>query len=116
MGFLEKENYKPSINKLEDLQKFMDNIIQTYLDSERIKSITHTANYGMAINKTFIKGIGIIDNVDIIDTQIELMKLRRKINLRIEPHPFKEVDFNRSNPVANEILNYGISIKANIFV
>ena len=55
------------------------------------------------------------DNVDIIDTQIELMKLRRKIDLRIEPHPFKEVDFNRSNPVANEILNYGISIKAHIF-
>ena len=55
------------------------------------------------------------DNVDIIDTQIELMKLRRKIDLRIEPHPFKEADFNRTNPVANEILKYGIAIEANIF-
>ena len=47
---------------------------------------------------------------DIIDTQIELMKLRRKIDLRIEPHPFHYIDFNRSNPVVNEILKYGINI------
>ena len=49
--------------------------------------------------------------VDIIDTQIELMKLRRKIDLRIEPHPFNEVDFTRSNPVVNEILKHGIAIE-----
>ena len=54
----------------------------------------------------------IINNVeDIIDTQIDLMKLRRNINLRIEPHPFMTSDFNKSNPVANEILKYGIIIK-----
>jgi len=41
---------------------------------------------------------------DIIDTQIELMKLRRQIDLRIEPHPFDCNDFNRTNPVVNEIL------------
>ncbi len=44
---------------------------------------------------------------DIIDTQIELMKLRRKIDLRIEPHPFNSNDFNRTNPMVNEILKYG---------
>ena len=47
---------------------------------------------------------------DIIDTQIECMKLRRKIDLRIEPHPFNAGDFNRNNPVVNEILKYGINI------
>jgi predicted nucleotidyltransferase len=53
----------------------------------------------------------IVSNVvDIIDTQIDLMKLRRKIDLRIEPHPFMIGDFNRSNPVVNEILKYGIII------
>lgn len=53
----------------------------------------------------------IVNNeVDIIDTQIELMKLRRKIDLRIEPHPFMTSDFNQSNPVVNEILKYGIII------
>lgn len=53
----------------------------------------------------------IVNNVsDIIDTQIDLMKLRRKIDLRIEPHPFMLADFNNSNPVVNEILKYGIKI------
>lgn len=47
---------------------------------------------------------------DIIDIQIELMKLRRKIDLRIEPHPFNQSDFNRNNPVVSEILKYGINL------
>ncbi len=42
-----------------------------------------------------------------IDIQLELMRLRRKIDSRIEPHPFREKDFNSSNPVAYEILKYG---------
>lgn len=49
---------------------------------------------------------------DIIDTQIELMKLRRKIDLRIEPHPFAYDDFNINNPVVDEILKFGININA----
>jgi len=48
---------------------------------------------------------------DIIDTQAEMMKLRRKIDLRIEPHPFFKKDFNHNNPVVNEILQQGIYIK-----
>jgi uncharacterized protein len=42
-----------------------------------------------------------------IDMQLELMRLRRKIDSRIEPHPFREKDFNLSNPIAYEILKYG---------
>jgi len=38
---------------------------------------------------------------------MQLMRLRRKIDSRIEPHPFREKDFNASNPVVNEILKYG---------
>lgn len=48
---------------------------------------------------------------DIIDAQIDLMKLRRKVDLRIEPHPFRLQDFNINNPVVNEILKYGIEEK-----
>ena len=48
-----------------------------------------------------------------IDIQLELMRLRRKIDSRIEPHPFRERDFEQSNPIVNEILRYGqeISVK-----
>ena len=54
--------------------------------------------------------IVIDDSNDIIDTQIELMKLRRKVDLRIEPHPFLKADFNKSNPVASEIMKWGIAL------
>jgi len=47
---------------------------------------------------------------DVIQRQIELMKLRREIDLRIEPHPFNAKDFNKLNPVANEIIKYGMEI------
>ena len=57
----------------------------------------------------------IISNVeDIIDAQVALMKFRRNFDLRIEPHPFIESDFDRTNPVVNEIMKYGIEIKYNV--
>jgi predicted nucleotidyltransferase len=51
------------------------------------------------------------DYDDSIDMQLELMRLRRKIDSRIEPHPFKERDFNLFNPFAAEILKYGEKIE-----
>ncbi len=42
--------------------------------------------------------------------QIELMKLSRKFDTRIEPHPFDKSDFNESNPFTNEILTKGIKV------
>ena len=53
---------------------------------------------------------------DMIQTQIDLMKLRRKIDLRIEPHPFASNDFNSSNPVVSEIMKYGIEVTGNMAV
>lgn len=47
------------------------------------------------------------------DIQLELMRLRRKIDSRIEPHPFREKDFELSNPIVNEIIKYGHTININ---
>ena len=44
---------------------------------------------------------------DSFDMQVELMKLRRGVDVRIEPHPFREEDFTLDNPFASEILDYG---------
>ena len=49
-----------------------------------------------------------------IETQLELMRLRRKIDSRIEPHPFRAKDFNRANPIAYEILKHGHRVDTNI--
>lgn len=53
------------------------------------------------------------DFSNLIDMQVELMRLRRKIDSRIEPHPFRESDFNISNPIVSEIIKYGQEIKNN---
>ena len=47
-----------------------------------------------------------------MEMQLALMRLRRKIDSRIEPHPFREKDFNMTNPVAYEILKHGQRIDA----
>lgn len=53
----------------------------------------------------------VLENMpDFFSTQKQLMKLRRKIDLRIEPHPIKEQDFNSLNPFAYEIEQTGIEI------
>jgi len=54
------------------------------------------------------------DYNNLIDIQLELMRLRRKIDSRIEPHPFREQDFNISNPIVNEIVKYGQDININV--
>jgi predicted nucleotidyltransferase len=53
----------------------------------------------------------IINNMpDFFSTQMQLMRLRRKIDLRIEPHPIGESDFINTNPFAYEIKKTGIEI------
>lgn len=76
----------------------------------------------MILFGSFAKGTGTVnsdidiavifsDYSDSINMQLELMRLRRSIDCRIEPHPFKEADFNYSNPIVNEILKNGYEIK-----
>ena len=47
---------------------------------------------------------------DFFATQMKLMRIRRKIDLRIEPHPIGETDFTEINPFAQEIQESGIEI------
>lgn len=48
---------------------------------------------------------------DFFSIQMQLMRLRRKIDLRIEPHPIGEADFTHLNPFASEIQKTGIEIR-----
>jgi predicted nucleotidyltransferase len=54
------------------------------------------------------------DYSNLIDRQLELMRLRRKIDSRIEPHPFRESEFELSNPIVNEIIKYGQEIEISV--
>ncbi len=54
------------------------------------------------------------DFSNLVEMQLELMRLRRKIDSRIEPHPFRESEFNIFNPIVYEILSYGKEIRNNV--
>lgn len=47
---------------------------------------------------------------DFFDTQMLLMRLRRTIDLKIEPHPIKESDFTLFDPFVFEIVSQGIEL------
>lgn len=48
---------------------------------------------------------------DFFVVQRQLMRLRREVDLRIEPHPIWEGDFNIQNPFAYEIEKTGLELK-----
>jgi len=47
---------------------------------------------------------------DPIEDTLKLMRIRRKVDNRIEPYPFKSSDFDISKPYVQEILRTGIKI------
>ncbi len=48
---------------------------------------------------------------DFFQTQLQLMRIRRDVDLRIEPHPIEESDFTSLNPFAFEIQKSGLELK-----
>lgn len=47
---------------------------------------------------------------DPIEDTMLLMGIRRKVDYRIEPRPFRTSDFNKSNPISKEIMETGVLI------
>jgi predicted nucleotidyltransferase len=47
---------------------------------------------------------------DFFSIQMQLMRIRREVDLRIEPHPISENDFTNMNPFAYEIQTSGIEL------
>lgn len=47
---------------------------------------------------------------DMFEDTIKLMKYRRQVDNRIEPHPFLISEFNVNNPLAKEIMDTGTKI------
>ena len=98
-----KKASKVAKNYVDFLRKINPGITKVYLFGSYAKgSINVDSDIDLAI---------VFENLtDTFDMQVELMKLRRKFDSRIEPHAFRESDFEVSNPLAVEILNTGIEI------
>ena len=54
----------------------------------------------------------VLKNVpNLFDAQIDLLHLRKDEDLQIEPHPFRDTDFNTDDPFVNEILQASFELK-----
>jgi predicted nucleotidyltransferase len=47
------------------------------------------------------------EDLDGFEENVQLMKLRRDVDMRIEPHPFAKSDFDETNPFIKEIIETG---------
>lgn len=50
------------------------------------------------------------DDIDGFQEDVQMMKLRRKVDLRIEPHSFAKLDFYEKDPFIEEIVTKGMRI------
>lgn len=101
-------------------KKEVSRIIRRYLKilgEHRIK-VKSAYLFGSYIRGTFSKDsdidLAIISDdftKDSIKAQLLLMKLRRKVNIAIEPHPFLSKDFVSNNPFVMEIIKTGKRVK-----
>lgn len=97
------------------------NIAQSYAGAVKAKySISRVILFGSYAKGNFNDDsdidIAVVfkDYSNLMDIQLELMRLRRNIDSRIEPHPFREYEFELSNPIVSEIIKYGQEIKIHV--
>ena len=86
-------------------------------------STTYSTLKKVYIFGSFVKGTSskdsdidialIFDDIeDVFELQGQLMKMRRQYDTRIEPHVFRFSDFDKTYPLANEILSTGMEVAA----
>ncbi|KJS82382.1 MAG: nucleotidyltransferase [Peptococcaceae bacterium BICA1-8] len=103
-SFNDIETIKLIARQFAELVKSQMNIKSVYLYGSVVKGAnTEDSDIDIAV-------IGDDFTDDPIADTFKLMKIRRKIDNRIEPHPFKSSEFDKSNPFVAEILTTGIKI------
>ncbi|KJS21601.1 MAG: nucleotidyltransferase [Clostridiaceae bacterium BRH_c20a] len=103
-SFNDIETIKLIAKQFAELVKSQMNIKSVYLYGSVVKGAnTEDSDIDIAV-------IGDDFTDDPIADTFKLMKIRRKIDNRIEPHPFKSSEFNKTNPFVAEIITTGIKI------
>lgn len=99
-----KESIELIAKKYTDLVRNQININGAYLFGSYVKgTYSEDSDIDIAI-------IGDDFTGDCIEDTFKLMKLRRKIDSRIEPHPFNNKDFDILDPFVQEIMKNGIKL------
>ena len=89
---------------------YIDHLRQIYSGIKKVYLFGSYAR-GSANSDSDIDIAVVFDEVaDTFDLQVQLMKIRRQYDSRIEPHVFRSADFERSHPLAGEIIKTGVEI------
>jgi predicted nucleotidyltransferase len=91
------------------VQKYAS-VVKTYFDYKKIILFGSYAKGNYHEDSDIDIAVVFTDYDNRLDRQFELLKLTRNIDSRIEPHPFRENEFEISNPLVNEIISYGEEI------
>ncbi len=100
---------KVDIKILNTVEKYIKEISKHY----NIKAVYLFGSYAKGTNTEDSDiDVAIIINSDnnVFELMVELMMLTQDIDLRIEPHPIKEKDFEEGNPFVQEIIDTGIKV------
>ncbi len=94
----------------EQILRYISQLKSSYSDLRKVYIFGSFAK-GSSRQDSDIDMAMVFDDVtDTFDRQVQLMKLRRNYDTRIEPHVFRFADFNKSHPLAAEIMSTGIEV------
>lgn len=96
-------------------KKDVINLVNKYIDILKennfsVKSVYLFGSYaiGHYNDDSDIDVAIVVDKLtDRFEAQVEMMKLRRQIDTRIEPHPYSSENFTTDNPFVREVLSTG---------
>jgi len=93
------------------VQKYAE-LLRCYFDFQKIILFGSYAKGNPRKDSDIDIAIVFSDYGNRLHRQVELMKLTRQVDTRIEPHPFRENEFVTSNPFVHEIIRSGMEIFA----
>ncbi|GAP72516.1 nucleotidyltransferase domain-containing protein [Candidatus Symbiothrix dinenymphae] len=96
-------------NALKIVQEYAD-AVRTHFDYSKVILFGSYAKGNFHEDSDIDVAVVFADYDNRMERQLELMNLTHKIDSRIEPHPFRENEFEISNPFVNEIIKYGQEI------
>lgn len=97
------------VNIINIVKKYINEISKKF----NIKGVYLFGSYAKGTdNKDSDIDVAIIldSDANTFDLMLELMMLTQNIDLRIEPHPIKENDFEEGNPFVEEIKTTGFKV------
>ena len=100
---------KIDVNIINIVNKYIDEISKKFT----IKAVYLFGSYAKGTNNEdsdIDVAVILESNANTLDLMLELMMLTQNVDLRIEPHPIKENDFEEGNPFVEEIKTTGLKV------